>query len=81
MPAGELVNDLQSSRDQGLAHIEDLVAEWSTRITVPAATIRFYLTHNIHYLLDEACLEGLAVFYRYAAESGALPPAPALHML
>ncbi len=81
MPAEELVNDLQSSRDHGLAHIEDLVAEWSTRITVPAATIRFYLTHNIHYLLDEACLEGLAVFYRYAAESGALPLAPPLHML
>ena len=81
MPAEELVGGLQSSRDHGLAHIEDLVAEWSTRIPVAAETIRFYLTHNIHYLLDEACLQGLQAFYRYTAECGVLPPAPPLHML
>ena len=79
--AAELIADLQGSRDQGLAHVEDLVAEWSGRIAVPAATIRFYLTNNIHYLLDEACLRGLDAFYRYAAECGALPIAPRLTML
>jgi chorismate dehydratase len=79
--ASKLVEDLQSSRDHGLEHIEDLVSEWSTRIAVPAETIRFYLTNNIHYILDEACLRGLDLFYRYAAECGALPPAPALRLL
>jgi chorismate dehydratase len=77
----KLVEDLQTSRDHGLEHIEDLVSEWSTRIAVPAGTIRFYLTKNIHYILDEACLRGLDLFYRYAAECGALPPAPPLRML
>jgi chorismate dehydratase len=81
MPAAELVQDLQASRDHGLSHIEDLVTEWSARIAVPAATIRFYLTNNIYYLLDENCLRGLEMFYRYAAECGALPPAPAWNML
>jgi chorismate dehydratase len=81
IPEAELVADLQTSRDHGLEHIEDLVAEWTTRIAVPPQTIRFYLTHNIHYLLDSPCLEGLAAFYRYAAECGALPPAPPLAML
>ena len=81
MSAAELVEDLQSSRDHGMARVEELVAEWSTRIDVPAATIRFYLSKNIHYLLDEPCLQGLQVFYRYAAECGALPLAPALAML
>jgi chorismate dehydratase len=79
--ASKLVEDLQTSRDHGLEHIEDLVSEWSTRIAVPAETIRFYLTKNIHYILDEACLRGLDLFYRYAAECGALPPAPALRLL
>ena len=79
--AAELVKDLQSSRDHGLEHIEDLASEWSTRIAVPAATIRFYLSKNIHYILDEACLRGLDQFYRYAAECGALPPAPALRLI
>jgi chorismate dehydratase len=79
--ARELVQDMQSSRDRGIAHVEDLAEEWSGRIAVPRDTIRFYLTNNIHYILDEACLRGLDVFYRLAAECGALPPAPALTLL
>jgi chorismate dehydratase len=79
--ATELTKDLQTSRDHGLEHIEDLVDEWSARIAVPRETIRFYLTKNIHYILDEACLRGLDQFYRYAAECGALPPAPALRLI
>ncbi len=79
--ASKLIEDLQTSRDHGLDHIEDLVVEWSTRIAVPPETIRFYLTKNIHYVLDEACLRGLEQFYRYAAECGALPPPPALRLI
>jgi chorismate dehydratase len=79
--AAKLIEDLQTSRDNGLAHIEDLAAEWSSRIAVPRETIRFYLTKNIHYILDDACLRGLDQFYRYAAECGALPPAPALRLI
>ncbi len=79
--AAGLIEDLQSSRDHGLEHVEELVCEWSSRIAVPPETIRFYLTNNIHYLLDEACLRGLDLFYRYAAQCGALPPAPPLAML
>jgi chorismate dehydratase len=79
--ATELVRDLQASRDHGLAHIEDLSEEWSARIMVPRDTIRFYLTNNIHYILDEACLRGLAAFYRLAAQCGALPKAGPLIML
>jgi chorismate dehydratase len=77
----QLVEDLQSSRDHGLAHLDDLTEEWSGRIAVSAETIRFYLTNNIHYILDDACLRGLDAFYRYAAECGALPPAPPLKLL
>jgi chorismate dehydratase len=79
--AAALVRDLQGSRDHGLEHLEDLAEEWSTRIEVPRETIRFYLTNNIHYILDDACLRGLDAFYRLAAECGALPEAPPLSML
>jgi chorismate dehydratase len=79
--AADLVRDLQASRDNGLNHLEDLAEEWSTRIEVPRETIRFYLTNNIHYILDDACLRGLDAFYRLAAECGALPKAPPLTML
>lgn len=79
--ADQLIDDFERSRDHGLAHIEDLVSEWSARIAVPAATLRAYMSENIHYVLDEACLEGLQFFYRYAYECGALPPVPRLKFL
>ena len=79
--AEAVVRDFQESRDNGLAHVDDLVAEWSARLAVPAATICAYLTRNIHYRLDEACLEGLQLFYRYGTECGALPMVPELRFL
>ena len=44
------------------------------RIAIPEATIRTYLTANIHYVLDEECVEGMRGFFRMAAEYGVLPP-------
>lgn len=72
----QLIADLDRSRTNGLAHIEHLVAEWTPRIAIPPPTIRAYLTSNIHYSLDPACLEALHLFRRYAAEIELLPPLP-----
>jgi len=49
------------------------VAEWSGKLPLPEDTIREYLTTNIHYVLDEECLEGMRGFFRMAAEAGILP--------
>jgi chorismate dehydratase len=72
----QLIADLDRSRTNGLAHIDDLVSEWTPRIAIPPATIRTYLTQNIHYTLDSSCLEALQLFRRYAAEVDLLPPLP-----
>jgi chorismate dehydratase len=77
----QIVADFQQSRDAGLAHIDALADEWSARIAVPRETIRTYLSDNIWYVLDDACLAGLELFYRYGVESGALPFAPPLRFL
>jgi chorismate dehydratase len=77
----QVVEDFQHSRDAGLAHIDDLAEEWSLRIDVPRETIRTYLSENIWYVLDERCLRGLELFYRYGVECGALPLAPSLRFL
>jgi len=79
--AAQVVADFQHSRDQGLAHIDDLADEWSARIDVPRRTIHTYLSQNIWYLLDEPCLRGLELFYRYGAECAGLPAAPMLRFL
>lgn len=81
VPLADLIADFQASRDHGLAHTDDLVAEWSHRIRLPAATIHAYLTENIHYTLDNECMEGLRTFYQYAAEYSVLPPVRELRLL
>ena len=69
-----IAEDFIRSRDHGLANIDALVEEWSGRFAIPEETIRTYLTANIHYVLDEECVEGMRGFFRMAAEYGVLPP-------
>jgi chorismate dehydratase len=79
--AAQLIEDLQQSRDHGLAHIDSLVAEWTPRIAIPPETIRHYLTRNIHYTLDDDCVATVQLFRRYAAEAAILSPLPRLRFL
>jgi chorismate dehydratase len=68
-----ITDDFIQSRIHGQQNIDALAAEWSTRLPIPESTIRTYLTTNIHYTLDEECLEGMAAFFRTAAELQILP--------
>ena len=71
-----LIADLNHSRDQGIAHTETLVEEWTPRIALPAQIIRTYLTKNIHYTLDEPCTKAITTFRTLAAEANLLPALP-----
>jgi chorismate dehydratase len=77
----QLTADLAGSRDHGLAHIDQLVEEWTPRIALPPATIRHYLTRNIHYHLDPDCIRAIELFRQYAAEVDVLPALPRLRFL
>lgn len=79
----DLATAFQKSRDHGLepANLDLIVREWAPRLALSEASVRSYLTENIYYYLDAACLEGLRLFYRYAAETGALPTAPDLRFV
>jgi chorismate dehydratase len=68
-----IANDLIQSRIHGQQNIEPLAAEWSRRLPISESTIRAYLTTNIHYILDEECIEGMKGFFRMAAEANVLP--------
>ena len=73
-PSAESVgNDFIQSRVHGQQNIDALVAEWSNKLPIPEETIRTYLTSNIHYVLDEECIEGMKLFFRAAAKLSILP--------
>lgn len=79
-PALDLTSVFRDSRDHGLGpqNVERIVQEWAPRLGLSDHMVRHYLTESIHYQLDAGCLEGLRLFYHYAAEIGALPAAPEL---
>ena len=82
-PSLDLPAVFQNSRDHGLepSSLNQIAREWAPRLDISEADVKSYLTLSIHYQLDAGCLEGLQLFYRYAAEIGALPVAPELDFL
>jgi chorismate dehydratase len=83
LPARDLATIFQQSRDHGLepASLVHITREWAPRLGLKESDLHSYLTENIYYHLDAPCLEGLQLFYRYAAEIGALPAAPEMRFL
>lgn len=79
----DLAAVFRNSRDHGLvaSSLGRIAQEWAPRLGISEVDARSYLTDNIHYHLDAGCLEGLQLFYRYAAEIGALPAAPELRFV
>jgi chorismate dehydratase len=79
-PSQDLAAIFQLSRDNGVLpeNLDTIAREWAPRLGLAVTDARSYLTENIYYQLDAQCLEGLRLFYRYAAEAGALPSAPEL---
>jgi chorismate dehydratase len=82
-PSLDLPSVFQNSRDHGLkpSSLHQIAREWAPRLDTTEPDVRSYLTENIHYQLDAGCLEGLQLFYRYAAEIGVLPAAPELRFV
>jgi chorismate dehydratase len=79
----DLAHIFQQSRTNGLRSdsLERIADAWASRLGLTRDDVKNYLLENIYYYLDLACLEGLALFYRYASECGALPEPPQLRFL
>jgi chorismate dehydratase len=73
----------QASRDRGLkpAALERIAAEWSARLQISPGAVKDYLTRNIYYQLDQDCLEGMELFFRYAAECDVVERLRPIHFL
>ena len=65
--------DFGASLDFGLAHLDDIAAEYAPKLGMTAAAVKVYLTRNIDYSLDEENQQGLKLFYKLAQEVGVIP--------
>ncbi len=82
-PTLDLASIFQESRDHGVQaeNLERIAKEWAPRMDLSESDIKSYLSQNIHYYLDSACLDGMQLFFRYAEECGILPSAPRLNFV
>jgi chorismate dehydratase len=65
--------DFEDSRSFGLAHIDDIAAEYAPKMGMKTPGVKVYLTKNIDYSLDEENREGLRLFYKLAREAAVIP--------
>jgi chorismate dehydratase len=73
--------DFEESREFGLAHVDDIAAEYALKLNMEPADVKVYLTQNIDYSLDEENCKGLRLFFRLAREAGIIPVEKELHFV
>ncbi|HSK74000.1 MAG TPA: menaquinone biosynthesis protein [Pyrinomonadaceae bacterium] len=62
--------DFAAARDEGLNHIDEIIANYRTEISLEREDFRKYLTENISYSIDEEMRKGLSLFFELAHKSG-----------
>ena len=73
--------EFDESRQFGLAHVDDIAAEYAVKLNLPPAELKVYLTENIDYSLDEENCKGLRLFFKLAREAGIIPSLRDLHFV
>ena len=76
-----VIDKLKASRDYGVAHTAEIAKRYAVILNVPEDFVRDYLERNVYYYMDDACVEGLELFYQKAAELGAIKSRRALEFL
>ena len=58
--------DFAGARDEGVAHVEDIVESYKDKIPMPVSELRKYLTENIVFHVDDSMRRGLQLYYELA---------------
>ncbi|CAN5685881.1 menaquinone biosynthesis protein [soil metagenome] len=62
--------DFANARDEGLKHLDEIIANYKTEIPLASDNFRKYLTQNISFSIDETMHKGLSLFYELADKHG-----------
>lgn len=73
--------DFAGARDEGLAHVEEIISLYQEQLNLPREELRSYLLDNISFTLDAEMREGLDLYYQLAAKHGLIPSAKPLRMI
>jgi chorismate dehydratase len=73
--------DLTGARDEGVHHIEDIVAYYQPKLGMPPEELRSYLLDNITFTMDDDMRRGLDLSYKLAHKHGYITSVRPLRML
>jgi len=62
--------DFAAARDEGLAHLDEIIANYEVNISLSREEMRNYLSENISYSIDETMRRGMELYFRLAAQHG-----------
>lgn len=65
--------DLAAARDEGLRHVEEIIANYSDEIGLEADSFYEYLTENISFGVTDELKRGLAMFFELCAKHSLIP--------
>ncbi len=62
--------DFAGARDEGVAHIDEIVRDYQDKIPMSSDELRNYLTENIVFNVDESMEKGLRLYFELAFKHG-----------
>ncbi len=73
--------DFAAARDEGLAHLDEIIRNYETEITLPREDFKKYLAENISYSIDDSMQKGLELYFKLAHKNGLCDNNAALRFL
>ena len=73
--------DLAAARDEGVARIDEISANYSSDTGLSRGEMNEYLTRNISYSIDDRMMAGLEFYFRLAAKHGLIAENRALNFV
>jgi chorismate dehydratase len=58
--------DFAAARDEGLTHLEEIISNYESQISLSREDFKHYLSENISYSIDENMRSGLRLFFELA---------------
>ncbi len=65
----KLIN-FAAARDEGLAHLDEIISNYESQITLPRDDFKKYLAENISYSIDDSMQKGLELYFKLAHKHG-----------
>ena len=74
--ASDAGNSLEAARDTGCGHLPEIAIQEAKQMDLPVDLVENYLCKNLYFHLGKQQLQGLELFYRYAANLGLIAAPP-----